>query len=128
MPARCWVRIPEQWKAYGSGMRISTEPLVLKIGFRMSISHVYDSMWRWKLHLMNEKDGKMRQEAVANKPNSSVTGNNSQIFIPQPEFADSINDDLGINLDYFEIFNWMDWMMGDEIFATYDFNSQNNAF
>ncbi len=77
---------------------------------------------------MNEKDGKMRQEAVANKPNSSVTGNNSQIFIPQPEFADSINDDLGINLDYFEIFNWMDWMMGDEIFATYDFNSQNNAF
>ncbi len=129
MPARCWTRIPAQFKVWEAGKwrrdRDGVDPLVLKIWFRMGVSHVYDCMWDWRTHLDREK--KLAEDGE----NNIVPDQQAHPSI-QPETTMDRYADFGMNLDYLDMFNSMDWMLEENLFTqlpvSYDPASHGNLY
>jgi len=74
LPARLAEVLAQLWHSYGAGMRPRTGPvdasLQLKVKSRMSMSLVYDSVWRWREEFQFKGDGTtaILDSAVVNNP------------------------------------------------------------
>jgi hypothetical protein len=121
--------IPKQWRAWGAGVKWDMEkldPLVLKIQFRMSVSHGYDCRWGWREYLQGngkipEVEGGTTSD-VLTAP--ALSGQASYEDVPLP--IDPIIP--GFGMEDLDSFASMDWMLGDwrnEPIMPYDPNSQN---
>jgi hypothetical protein len=54
-PVRLANVISQMWNAGGSGPTASDDTLQLKVRCRMSMSHVYDTVWRWRQTFRSQK-------------------------------------------------------------------------
>jgi hypothetical protein len=104
-------RAPQVWKFLGAGAPWSPDkpdPLVLKIQVRMSASHFYDCIWRWRESVRaKEASTQNAATAILGAPTEGLASFSRPVDYSLPmdhSFAEVENLDL---------FNSMDWMLGD---------------
>jgi hypothetical protein len=123
--------IPKQWRAWGAGAPYDAskpDPLVLKIRFRMSVSHGYDCRWSWREYLQGQGN---------NKGPDIKEGATSDVLTTEPLSGEGSYEDVplpidpmipGLGMEDLDSFASMDWMLGDwtnEPIMPYDPNSHN---
>jgi len=104
-------RAPEVWKFLGAGAPWYPDkpgPLILKIKVRMSASHVYDCIWRWRESVRaKEEPTKNARNAILGAPTEGLA------FFSQPG-QDSLPMDHSLaGMEDSNFLNSMDWMLGD---------------
>jgi len=84
LPARLAEVLAQLWHSYGAGMRPRTGPvdasLQLRVKSRMSMSLVYDSVWRWREEFQFKGDGTtaVLDSAVVNNPTQPDVSGSSE--------------------------------------------------
>lgn len=104
-------RAPQVWKFLGAGAPWSPDkpdPLFLKIQVRMSASHVYDCIWRWR-------ESVRAKEAPTQNAATAVIGSPTEGLDPfsRPVDYSLPMDHSFAEMEDLDLFNSMDWMLGD---------------
>ncbi|CZR67773.1 uncharacterized protein PAC_17672 [Phialocephala subalpina] len=119
--SRMAVRVPQTIKDLVSGYWSNTnlDPLELKIRTRMSVNHNYDSMWHWLA--ARRQESQSRDISSANVQGKRPTM--SEPHLTQPEIP-GLAPVTPLNPNDFELFNSMDWILGDFSCGPYDLEVQ----
>lgn len=117
--SRMAVRVPQTVKDLTSGYwsRIDLDPLDLKIRTRMSVNHNYDAMWLWLAARRQESQSNDFSSATVQEKGPTM----SQPHLTQPEIP-GLAPIAPLNSNDFDMFNSMDWMLGDFSSVAYDFD------
>ena len=135
--SRVATRVPQLWRKLGAGAPWSmskSDPLVLTIQHRMSVSHGYDCMLNWREHLKAENTLAQNGEATTSGLATGVSIVPSSAQIPQPASYQAVGlpadvSSAGLEVGNLDLFSSLDWMLGDyanNTLAPYDFGSQSN--
>ncbi|KAL2000134.1 hypothetical protein VTN02DRAFT_3521 [Thermoascus thermophilus] len=115
-PIRLADVLAQMWNANGSESASSDDALQLKVRCRMSMSHVYDTVWRWRQRFKPIKSSEDIQSVSAN-PNMLPTGpaptqqDNSlsgQTLIPSPHFGQ--NEGFISEASFSDVFDSLNWV------------------
>lgn len=119
--SRMAVRVPQTVKDIVSGYwsTIDLDPLELKIRTRMSVNHNYDAMWHWLAARRQVSQSRDISSATVQEKEPTM----SQPHLTQPEIP-GLAPVAPLSSNDFELFNSMDWMLGDVTYGPYDFESQ----
>lgn len=135
LPERFAIRVPQLWKVMRTDPQWSMarlDPLVLRIDFRMSWSHVDDCMWAWRVFVRDKGDIQSQQQersalsSTSTKGPDIVRGEINHAFQAAVGTGETLFPTFDPELD---IFGSMDWMMGDWAgmeFPPYDLNATTN--
>lgn len=98
LASRVAARVPLMWRALGAGSQFANkpDPSLLRIQFRMGVSHIYDLHFAWKEQL----------KAKGATPETAVTLADGTISTPNGPFA-------GLDYDERILYDSMDWVFGD---------------
>jgi hypothetical protein len=114
LASRVGTRVPLLWRSVSTGGRWSPtqpDPLVFRIQFRMSVSHIYDCHWAFREQLKSRGTPGATVSIDGNETpgedSTSQTENNGLVsgYAGLP-FA-------GLDLDTIEMINSSDWNIGD---------------
>lgn len=108
--SRSVLRIPKVWRERGAGGTWDSskpDPLVLKIPFRMSASHVYDGIWTWREAMKSMNDQGAAPGETATRQTEPTMATDSY-DIGSLAF-DGPQD--GFDIENIDFFNSMDWAM-----------------
>lgn len=122
--ARMVIRIPQLAKDMSPGGCWSSpqyDPLDLKIRARMCANHTYDCMWHWLTARRQEAQAKdVVMSPVAVQPQDGVVVQN-QVDLGQG--ISGLEATAPVIGDGFDLFNSMDWLLGDLNYMGYDFSA-----
>ncbi|OJJ43418.1 hypothetical protein ASPZODRAFT_146133 [Penicilliopsis zonata CBS 506.65] len=114
-PVRLADILAQMWNAGTPGSASEEDALQLKVRCRMSMSHVYDTVWRWRQRFRPMKSVEDVQSAQAN-PNISSTGlarqhdgsldGSSLILPPQFDQGPAFISEAGFS-EVFDSLNWV---------------------
>ncbi|KAF8850203.1 hypothetical protein BDZ45DRAFT_662103 [Acephala macrosclerotiorum] len=119
--SRMAVRVPQTVKDLVSGYwsTIDVDPLELKIRTRMSMNHNYDAMWHWLAARRRESQSRDISSATVHERGPTMSEPN----LTQPEIP-GLAPLAIVNPSDFELFNNMDWILGDLACGPYNFKAQ----
>ncbi|KUJ16604.1 uncharacterized protein LY89DRAFT_586780 [Mollisia scopiformis] len=121
--ARMAVRTPQIAKDMSpGGYWESADPLDLKIRARMCVNHQYDAMWHWLTARRQEMQNRESTNAVAPQGSSAQP----ETELSQPAVPLDLTAAPGLIGDGFDLFNSMDWLLGDFACGPYFFTDQNS--
>jgi hypothetical protein len=121
--------IPKQWRAWGAGAPWDVsrpDPLLLKIQFRMSVSHGYDCRWSWREYLQGNNKVPENNEGKASEVLTAPALGGEGSYEEVPIAIDPMIP--GFGMEDLDSFASMDWMLGgwaNGPILPYDPNSQN---
>lgn len=116
-PVRLANVISQMWNAGWSGS--GDDALQLKIRSRMSMSHVYDTVWRWRQRFKPQQKTEDNAAAVPNSnPSNSAAGamgpqqdnNNNNSSLADPTLMLSPNFDLMGEASFSDMFDSLNWV------------------
>lgn len=137
LPSRLAEVLAQLWRSSGAGSRFPTSmdsnadsSLQLKVCCRMSMSLVYDSVWRWREEFQAKGRGNL-ESALKNptNPDSAVESTASSVVDPTLSLAPSAsilggtvtpNGDLSYE---YEVFDPLNWMLDGLVDFPYSFSS-----
>lgn len=110
LPARLAEVLAQMWRSYGAGMRETPteidDSLQLKVRARLSMSVVYDSVWRWRETFVFKSDpttnagildgasivSNMEPSLAGNDTSSEMTVTGPMLSMNQSVFGDAVGD------------------------------------
>ncbi|KAL1962443.1 hypothetical protein VTN77DRAFT_9714 [Rasamsonia byssochlamydoides] len=120
-PVRLANVISQMWNAGFTGSSTGDDALQLKIRSRMSMSHVYDTVWRWRQRFKSQKN-EDTQSAVPNPSNSTAGGtigpqqqdnnNNSSLTDPTLMLSPNFDQNAGFmgEASFSDVFDSLNWV------------------
>ncbi|KAL1987762.1 hypothetical protein VTN96DRAFT_2602 [Rasamsonia emersonii] len=121
-PVRLANVISQMWNAGWSGSASGDDALQLKIRSRMSMSHVYDTVWRWRQRFKpQQKTEDNTQSAVPNNnPSNSAAGamgpqqdsNNNSLADPTLMLSPNFDQNGGLmgEASFSDVFDSLNWV------------------
>jgi hypothetical protein len=107
---------PTLWREMGAGAPWSgskPDPLLLTVQFGMNCSHVYDCMWKSRERLQAKEASTQQSIATTSGPAGSMASHTTST----PSFGNysaPVDPSFAApEMETLEIFNSMDWMLGD---------------
>jgi hypothetical protein len=115
LASRVGTRVPLLWRSVSSGTPWSPsqpDPLILRVQFRMSVSHIYDCHWAFREQLKSRGELRSRGDPIVGDENETPGGT------PQAENNGLVGGYAGLpfaglDLDTIEMANSSDWVFGD---------------
>ena len=138
LPVRLAEVLAQLWRGGGAGSRLSTlkdgdvdSSLQLKVCCRMSMSLVYDSIWRWREEFQAKGRGNL-ESALKNptNPDSAAESSASSVMDPTltlPPSSTILGGAVTPNGDStyeYEVFDPLNWMFDGLVDFPYSFTSQ----
>ncbi|KAL2219139.1 hypothetical protein M432DRAFT_609996 [Thermoascus aurantiacus ATCC 26904] len=115
-PVRLADVLSQMWNANGSESANGEDALQLKVRCRMSMSHVYDTVWRWRQRFKPIK-GPEDVQTVATNPSMPTTGPapthqdnsmNDPTLMPSPHFGQ--NEGFISDASFSDVFDSLNWV------------------
>jgi hypothetical protein len=110
LASRVGTRVPLLWRSVAPWSPSQPDPLVLRVQFRMSVSHIYDCHWAFREQLKTRVPG----QSIA--LDGSVTPGDDALLQTENNGLISGYAGLpfaGLDLDTIEMVNSSDWVFGD---------------